>query len=84
MLDAATNCSPVKTFWVKMDSNFVMWVERGFLGNSFKSNKVKPRAANANCTSAQREGEREPCRELQHGFLQEFLEVSLLSTFTID
>lgn len=84
MLDVATDRGPVKGFWVKMNSNFVMWVEGGFLGKSFRSNKVKPRAANANCTSASREGGREPCRELQHGFLQEFLEASLLSTFTID
>jgi len=66
MLDVVTYCGPVKAFCVKMDSNFVMWAERGFLGDSFRSNKVKLRAANANCTLAWRKEGKEPHRELQH------------------
>lgn len=54
-LDAATECNPVKAFWVKMGSSFVTWAERGFLGNSFRSNKVNPRGQ-THCASAWREG----------------------------
>lgn len=45
----------VTGFWVKMSSDFVMWLERGFLGNSFRSNEVKPRLANTSRTSGGRE-----------------------------